>query len=124
MKKSIFFLIIIIQFLNSASSEEFFEDITYQLLDNQPRLSYGISVSDVNNDGKFEFIVTGFGFKNLALGYKKGILFNTVDQSIFLDKNRRTIGVASCDVDQDGYEEIYFLNTDTYSGEKNTPIDY
>ena len=118
MKKLIFFLIIIIQFLNSASSEEFFEDITYQLLDNQPRLSYGISVSDVNNDGKFEFIVTGFGFKNLALGYRKGILFNTVDQSIFLDKNRRTIGVASCDVDQDGYEEIYFLNTDTYSGEK------
>ena len=26
--------------------------------------------------------------------------------------------MASCDIDQDGFEEIYFLNTDTYSGEK------
>ena len=27
-------------------------------------------------------------------------------------------GVAACDIDQDGFEEIYFLNNDTYSGEK------
>ena len=85
-------------------------DDTYQILENQPRLSYGVSVSDVNNDGNFEFIVTGFGFNNLALAHKKGILFNSINQSIFIDKNRKTIGVASCDIDQDGYEEIYFLN--------------
>ena len=36
----------------------------------------------------------------------------------FLDKNSFTIGVAACDIDSDGYEEIYFLNTDTYSGKK------
>ena len=34
------------------------------------------------------------------------------------DKDRNTIGVSACDIDQDGFEEIYFLNTDTYSGEK------
>ena len=45
-------------------------------------------------------------------------MFNSINQSIFVDKNRKTIGVASCDIDQDGYEEIYFLNTDTYSGNK------
>ena len=45
-------------------------------------------------------------------------MFNSINQSIFIDKNRKTIGVASCDIDQDGYEEIYFLNTDTYSGNK------
>ena len=77
-----------------------------------------MSVSDVNNDGNFEFIVTGFGFNNLALAHKKGILFNSINQSIFIDKNRKYIGVAACDIDQDGYEEIYFLNTDTYSGNK------
>ena len=118
MKKLFIFLLIFLNIVNYSKSDDFFEDITYQILENQPRLSYGVSVSDVNNDGNFEFIVTGFGFNNLALAHKKGILFNSIDQSIFIDKNRKTIGVASCDIDQDGYEEIYFLNTDTYSGNK------
>ncbi len=118
MKKLFTFLLIFLNIFNYSKSDDFFEDITYQILENQPRLSYGVSVSDVNNDGNFEFIVTGFGFKNLALSYKKGILYNSIDQSIFIDTNRKTIGVASCDIDQDGYEEIYFLNTDTYSGNK------
>ena len=51
-------------------------------------------------------------------------LINNITDSLFADTDRRTIGVASCDIDQDGFEEIYFLNTDTYSGEKNTQIDY
>ena len=118
MKKLFIFLLIFLNIANYSKSDDFFEDITYQILENQPRLSYGVSVSDVNNDGNFEFIVTGFGFNNLALAHKKGILFNSINQSIFIDKNRKTIGVASCDIDQDGYEEIYFLNTDTYSGNK------
>ena len=118
MKKFFIFLFIFLNIVNYSKSDDFFEDITYQILENQPRLSYGVSVSDVNNDGNFEFIVTGFGFNNLALAHKKGILFNSINQSIFIDKNRKTIGVASCDIDQDGYEEIYFLNTDTYSGNK------
>ena len=118
MKKLFIFLLIFLNIANYSKSDDFFEDITYQILENQPRLSYGVSVSYVNNDGNFEFIVTGFGFNNLALAHKKGILFNSINQSIFIDKNRKTIGVASCDIDQDGYEEIYFLNTDTYSGNK------
>jgi len=118
MKKLFIFLLIFLNIVNYSKSDDFFEDITYQILENQPRLSYGVSVSDVNNDGNFEFVVTGFGFNNLALAHKKGILFNSINQSIFIDKNRKTIGVASCDIDQDGYEEIYFLNTDTYSGNK------
>ncbi len=118
MKKLFIFLLIFLNIVNYSKSDDFFEDITYQILENQPRLSYGVSVSDVNNDGNFEFIVTGFGFNNLALAHKKGILFNSINQSIFIDNNRKTIGVASCDIDQDGYEEIYFLNTDTYSGNK------
>ena len=87
MKKIFIFLLLSLGIINSSKSEEFFEDITYQLIDNQPRLSYGVSVSDANKDGNFEFIVTGFGFNNLALAYKKGILFNSIDQSIFVDKN-------------------------------------
>ena len=97
---------------------DFFEDITSQIVDNPKRLSYGVSVTDVNQDGNFDFIVTGFGYLNLALSYENGKLVNIVNQKKFSDEFRRTIGVAACDIDRDGYEEIYFLNTDTYSGTK------
>ena len=97
---------------------DFFEDITSQIVDNPKRLSYGVSVTDVNQDGNFDFVVTGFGYHNLALSYKDGKLINIVNQKKFTDEFRRTIGVAACDIDKDGYEEIYFLNTDTYSGTK------
>ena len=97
---------------------DFFEDITSQIDENPKRLSYGVSVTDVNQDGNFDFIVTGFGYLNLALSYENGKLVNIVNQKKFSDEFRRTIGVAACDIDRDGYEEIYFLNTDTYSGTK------
>ena len=97
---------------------DFFEDITNQIVDNPKRLSYGVSVTDVNQDGNFDFVVTGFGYLNLALSYEDGKLINIVKQKKFTDEFRRTIGVAACDIDKDGYEEIYFLNTDTYSGTK------
>ena len=97
---------------------DFFEDITSQIVDNPKRLSYGVSVTDVNQDGNFDFIVTGFGYLNLALSYENGKLINIVNQKKFSDEFKRTIGVAACDIDKDGYEEIYFLHTDTYSGTK------
>ena len=97
---------------------DFFEDITNKIVDNPKRLSYGISVADINQNGKYEFIVTGFGYPNLALSYENGNLINIANQNVFSDESRKTIGVAACDVDRDGYEEIYFLNTDTYSGTK------
>ena len=112
--------IIILFFLLTPNilNADFFEDITNQIVDNPKRLSYGVSVTDVNKDGNFDFIVTGFGYLNLALSYDKGKLMNIVNQKKFSDEFRRTIGVAACDIDKDGYEEIYFLNTDTYSGTK------
>ncbi len=112
-------IIILIFLLNPNSlNADFFKDITNQIIDNPKRLSYGVSVTDVNKDGNFDFIVTGFGYLNLALSYDKGKLINIVNQKKFSDEFRRTIGVAACDIDKDGYEEIYFLNTDTYSGTK------
>ena len=112
--------IVVIFFLLTPNSlnADFFEDITSQIVDNPKRLSYGVSVTDVNQDGNFDFIVTGFGYLNLALSYENGKLINIVNQKKFSDEFRRTIGVAACDIDRDGYEEIYFLNTDTYSGTK------
>ncbi len=104
-------------FINQSKAD-FFKDITSLIDNNDFRLSYGVSVTDVNQDNKYEFVVTGFGFSNLALSYQNGKLININKDEIFDDVNRKTIGVAACDIDQDGFEEIYFLNTDTYSGEK------
>ena len=112
--------IVVIFFLLTPNSlnADFFEDITSQIVDNPKRLSYGVSVTDVNQDGNFDFVVTGFGYLNLALSHENGKLINIVNQKKFSDEFRRTIGVAACDIDKDGFEEIYFLNTDTYSGTK------
>jgi len=97
---------------------EFFSNISNIIENNNDRLSYGISVTDFDKDGSYEFIVAGFGYSNLALSYKNGKLINTIQDPLFIDEDRSTIGVSACDIDQDGFEEIYFLNTDTYSGEK------
>ncbi len=112
------FLVFIFFVSINPSKADFFKDITSLIENNDFRLSYGVSVTDVNQDDKYEFIVTGFGFSNLALSYKNGKLININKNEIFDDAKRKTIGVAACDIDQDGFEEIYFLNTDTYSGEK------
>tara|TARA_B100000989_G_scaffold151289_1_gene112886 strand:+ start:363 stop:1805 length:1443 start_codon:yes stop_codon:yes gene_type:complete len=111
-------LVLFFLLIPNSLNADFFEDITSQIADNPKRLSYGVSVTDVNQDGNFDFIVTGFGYLNLALSFENGKLINIINQKKFSDKLRRTIGVAACDVDKDGYEEIYFLNTDTYSGTK------
>ena len=109
-------LILVFVFKFNVSCADFFKDISDQIKDNEQRLSYGVAVSDINNDGKYEFLVTGFGFKNLALAYKNRQLVNIADDKLFTDPKRQTIGVAACDVDRDGFEEIYFLNTAAYSG--------
>ena len=97
---------------------DFFINQSHRIVENPPRLSYGVSVADLDKDGSNEFIVTGFDYPNLALSYKNGMLLNHEIDKIFTDENRKTIGVAACDVDGDGFEEVYFLNTDSYSGEK------
>ncbi len=112
------FLVFIFFVSINQSKADFFKDITSLIENNDFRLSYGVSVTDVNQDDKYEFVVTGFGFSNLALSYQNGKLININKNEIFDDAKRKTIGVAACDIDKDGFEEIYFLNTDTYSGKK------
>ena len=113
-----YILISILILTSKMAMSDFFKNITNLIENNTYRLSYGVSVADINNDSKFEFIVAGFRYPNLALGFRDGVLKNLINNSIFSDEKRSTIGVASCDIDQDGIEETYFLNTDTYSGEK------
>ncbi|MDC3024565.1 CRTAC1 family protein, partial [Alphaproteobacteria bacterium] len=55
---------------------------------------------------------------NLALSFKKKKIKNIIKNKMFADQNRKAIGIAACDVDIDGKEEIYILNTDSFSGKK------
>jgi hypothetical protein len=111
----IFFLFV---FSTKNIQAEFFKDISHLIENNIPRLSYGIAVTDIDNDNKFDFIVTGYQYPNLALSFKKKKIKNIINHKMFADQNRRAIGIAACDVDTDGKEEIYILNTDSFSGKK------
>ena len=116
--KSVLVSVLLIFISIKNASANFFNNITNLIENNYESLRYCISVADVNNDGAYEFIVAGFGSENLALAYKNNKIKNIVDDRKFTDRSSFTIGVAACDIDSDGYEEIYFLNTDTYSGDK------
>ena len=59
-----------------AANAQFFQNITDKIENNVPRLSYGVAVTDFNNDGKMEFIVAGFRYPNLALSYVNGSYTN------------------------------------------------
>ncbi|MCO5589361.1 hypothetical protein L7F22_043328 [Adiantum nelumboides] len=81
-------------------------------------LHYGVCVSDVDGDGKMEFFVCGFGSENQVLKWTGQRLVNIARGTPLEDSERRAIGVAAGDLDGDGEEEIYVLNTDTFLGRK------
>ena len=77
--------VIIVYLLNcNLVMADFFQNISNLIENNVDRLSYGVSVTDINKDGKFEFVVTGFGTDNLALGYEDGIIKNLVKNNNFM----------------------------------------
>lgn len=90
---------------------------TSLIIDNPAQLNYGVAVTDIDHDGAFEIFVAGFGFRNLVLKWDGKKLID-VANPILADAQRQAIGLAACDIDGDGYEEIYILNTDTFGGKK------
>ncbi|XP_058044267.1 cartilage acidic protein 1 isoform X3 [Ahaetulla prasina] len=114
----------------SQRSKPMFTAITDQILppdyeSNPTQLNYGVAVTDVDQDGDFEIVVAGYNGPNLVLKYDKarGRLLNlAVDEHsspyyALRDRQGNAIGVTACDIDGDGWEEIYFLNTNNaFSG--------
>ncbi|XP_078688417.1 cartilage acidic protein 1-like [Branchiostoma floridae x Branchiostoma belcheri] len=95
---------------------------------NPKQLNYGIAVSDVDGDGDFEWIVAGFSGPNLVLKWNSATkklenLATDDPNSKFYhlrDPQGQAIGVCACDVDGDGAEEVYFLNTnDAFAGKSS-----
>uniref|UniRef100_A0A8C1NDD5 Cartilage acidic protein 1a n=1 Tax=Cyprinus carpio TaxID=7962 RepID=A0A8C1NDD5_CYPCA len=94
-------------------------------LHNPTQRNYGMAVTDVDGDGDLEVVVAGYNGPNLVLKYDRtqNKLVNiAVDDPgspyyALRDPQGNAIGVSACDVDGDGREEIYFLNTNNaFSG--------
>ncbi|XP_077205534.1 cartilage acidic protein 1 isoform X1 [Paroedura picta] len=114
----------------SQRSEPMFTAITDHVLppdydSNPTQLNYGVAVTDVDQDGDFEIIVAGYNGPNMVLKYNKArrrLVNLAVDERsspyyALRDRQGNAIGVAACDIDGDGREEIYFLNTNNaFSG--------
>ncbi|XP_028258804.1 cartilage acidic protein 1a [Parambassis ranga] len=92
---------------------------------NPTQLNYGMAVTDVDGDGDLEVVVAGYNGPNLVLKYDRtesrlvNIAVDDSDSPYYALRDRagNAIGVTACDVDGDGREEIYFLNTNNaYSG--------
>lgn len=95
-----------------------FLDRSSALRHNPAQYNYGIAITDIDGDGRFEAFVAGFsGFPNLVLKWI-GDGFVDIAPPSLADHNRQAISVAACDLDGDGDEEIYVLNTDTFAGSK------
>lgn len=85
--------------------------------------NYGVAICDVDNDGRFEIIVAGFSAPNLVLKYDRimNMFYNiAVRDSPYeplMDSLGAALGVCCCDIDGDGREEIFFVNTNNaYAG--------
>jgi len=125
--------ILIFCFTYFSSAYCFFQSITSSGIargSNPSQLNYGVAIADVNGEEGFEVIVAGYDGPNLVLKWNnrtqklENIAVDDPSSPFYAirDVNGQAIGVTACDVDGDGREEIYFLNTNSaYSGKATYP---
>ncbi|CAL1540348.1 unnamed protein product [Lymnaea stagnalis] len=107
-------------------AEGMFTDVSYLLPPDTTQLNYGVAVTNVGEGGgPMAWIVAGYSGPNLVLKLNEAT--NTYENiakegtpyEALRDPLGAAIGVCACDIDGDGMEEIYILNTnDRYSGPK------
>lgn len=94
-----------------------FADCSGLIAHNPPGRHYGVAVADLDGGGRFEFVVAGFDGPNRVLRWAGGQLRDAAPPEL-ADADRQAVGLAAGDIDGDGREELYVLNTDTFSGGK------
>ncbi len=92
-----------------------FQDASGLIAHNPPGFHYGVAVVDFA--GRPAFVVAGFGGPNRVLAWANDRLRDVAPPEL-ADETRQAIAVAAGDLDGDGREEIYVLNTDTFAGPK------
>ncbi|MCI0703437.1 MAG: CRTAC1 family protein [Planctomycetia bacterium] len=92
-----------------------FQDVSGLIAHNAPALHYGVAVADLDGDGRLSVVVAGFAGPNRVLKWSGGQLRDCAPPELS-DDSRQAIAVAAGDLDGDGREELYVLNTDTFAG--------
>ena len=92
-------------------------DVSERIATNPPLLHYGVAATDWRGQGRTAFLVAGFGGPNRMLRWEDDVLVDVFDP-VVADPARQAVAVAAADVDGDGLEEVYVLNTDSFSGRK------
>jgi|DewCreStandDraft_2_1066082.scaffolds.fasta_scaffold02032_6 hypothetical protein len=98
----------------------FFTDVSDWIGFNPPASHYGVAVSDVDGDGRCEFLVASFDGANRLLRWS-GTQLRDVAPPAFEDVDQASLAIAAGDVDGDGREEIYVHNSERFSGSKRAP---
>lgn len=96
-----------------------FIDRSDLLINNPMQQNYGIAISDIDKDGQFEIVVAGYGFPNRVYRWN-GSAYIDITPEALADPRGQAIGVVAADLDGDGHEELYVLNSDTFSGPKRS----
>ncbi len=94
-----------------------FADITDRIARNPVGHHYGVAAFDADGDGTSEFFVCGFGGPNRLLKWD-GQQLHDIAPKTLADDGSRAVAAAAGDCDGDGREELYVLNSDTFSGIK------
>lgn len=95
-------------------------DKTDLLADNPIDRSYGATIQDFDRDGEFEIFVATQGGPNHL--YKRiGGRFLDVTPPELADPECSAIGVAAADMNDDGFPDLYVLNTSAFMGPFSEP---
>jgi len=89
-----------------------FMDVSGSIGDNPPRIHCGVSVADLDGDGRCELLIAGFGSPNRHLLSIGGQLRDVASPTL-AESGGFALGLAAGDVDGDGREEIYLLNQES-----------
>lgn len=98
----------------------FFTDISDWISCNPAASHYGVAVSDVDGDGRFELLIAGFDGPNRLLRWT-GSCLRDVAPPAFEDVGQPSLAIAAADMDGDGREEIYVHNSERFGGSKRIP---